>query len=428
MESFLENKKLLIFAGAGITFVFLVVLIIVFGLLKRAAPVTITYWGLWEPESVYSTVITDYQKLHPNVTVKYQMQSGINYRDRLTSALASGNGPDIFRIHNSWLVMIKSNLAPAPADFSNIFYPTVYADLKSGNQLYAVPLEIDTLVMYVNQDILKAGNVNVPTTWDGDNGLYAVARKLTVRDANGRITTAGAALGNAGNVDHWQDILGLMMLQSGVDISKDVTSQKAADALSYYTSFSGGLGTWDETQDPSTLAFSEGKVAFYFGPSWRYFDLKNMNPNLNFTVAPVPQLSGGATVNYASYWAEAVSAKSKNQKEAWDFLKYLSSKDVLTKLYAAESKLRLFGEPYSRVDMASLLSSDPNAGPVMASAKTAKGSILASATNDGDTGINSKVAKYFTDAVNSVIRGSDAKQALSTVQQGINQVLGSYAK
>lgn len=435
MQDLLENKKLLVIAGGGIFLVFLIALIIVVNLLKSAAPVTLTYWGLWEPESVYTTVIADYQRAHPNVTIKYSKQSPINYRDRLTSALAKGTEPDIFRIHDSWLPMMKNSLSPVPgtiytpATFKTAFYPTALSDLSSGGQLYAIPLEIDALILFVNQDILRAGNVNIPTTWDGIDGFYNVARRLTVRDSNGRIKTAGAALGSASNVDHWQDILALMMLQSNVDISKDVTSQQAVEVLSYYTSFAGGLGTWDETQDGSTLAFSSGKVAFYFGPSWRYFDLKAMNPQLNFAMVAVPQLTGAASkVNYASYWAEAVSVKSPNQKAAWDFAQYLSSKDVLSKLYTAQTKLRAFGEPYPRTDMASLVSSDPNAGLIISAAPTAKSSYLSSATGDGATGINSKIGQYFIDAINSTIRGGDVKGALTTANQGIAQVLGSYGK
>ncbi len=40
---------------------------------------TIEYWGLWEPESVYTTVIADYQKLHPNVTINYKKKSQLQY-------------------------------------------------------------------------------------------------------------------------------------------------------------------------------------------------------------------------------------------------------------------------------------------------------------------------------------------------------------
>lgn len=432
----LENKKIFFIAG-GIAAVILLIAIIV-GLIiysgQRSGQVTLTYWGLWEePDAGLQAVIADYRRLHPNVTIKYARQSPLHYQERLSAAIAKNDGPDIFRIHNSWLPMLKNGLAPAPVDvFSSAdfkaFYPVATSDLISGGQVFAVPLEIDTLGLYVNDDIFRAGAVNVPTLWDGDDGFLAVAKKLTVRDNNGRVTTAGAAMGTASNVDHWQEIVALMMVQAGVDMTRGANSSAAAAALGYYASFAGNQRVWDETLDNSTLAFANGKVGMYFGPSWRYFDIKAVNPNLNFRIVPVPQLPGGATINYASYWAEAVSRKSQNTKEAFAFLKFMSTKEELTKMYAAAAKIRGFGEPYSRIEMAPLLVSDPNVAPFINAAPTAKSWYLASFTRDGDTGINSRIGKYYADAVNNVMRGGDPNGALTTVAQGVGQVLGSYGK
>jgi hypothetical protein len=43
-------------------------------------------------------------------------------------------------------------------------------------------------------------------------------------------------------------------------------------------------------------------------------------------VAKIPQIQGSAKqVNHANYWMEAVSAKSQNANEAWDFIQYETS-------------------------------------------------------------------------------------------------------
>jgi multiple sugar transport system substrate-binding protein len=431
----LENKKIFFIVGGVVAIIVLIAVIVSLIMFSPAAgrgQVTLTYWGLWEePDAGLQTVIADYRRLHPNVTIKYARQSPLHYQERLAAAITKDGGPDIFRIHNSWLPMLKGSLAPAPADvFSaadfKAFYPVAATDLMAGGQVYAVPLEVDTLGLYVNDDIFRAGAASVPTLWDGDDGFLAVAKKLTVRDSNGRITTAGAAMGTASNVDHWQEIVGLMMVQAGVDMTRAANSPAAAAALGYYAAFAGSQRVWDETLDNSTLAFANGKVGMYFGPSWRYFDIKTINPTLNFRIVPVPQLPGGATVNYASYWAEAVSRRSPNAKVAFDFLKFMASKEELTKMYAAQAKIRGFGEPYSRVEMATLLAADPNVAPFINAVPTAKTWYLAGFTRDGDTGINSRIGKYYSDAINGVMRGGDPGGALTTVAQGIVQVLGSY--
>lgn len=429
MPEFLRSRKVIIIGiVVGVVFL-LAALVFSLTLLKRVAPVAINIWGLWEEPGVFSEVITDYQRKNPNVTIKYAKQSPINYRDRLNTAISGANGPDVFLIHNSWLPMFKNSLEPmlpdiySPAEYKTIFYPVVSSDFITAGRAYAVPLEIDGLALYVNSDILTAGGVAVPSTWDGAEGFLKVAEKLTVRDSGGKIKTAGAALGTASNVDHWQEIVGLMMVQAGVDLNADPGSSKAQDALAFYTSFATTAKIWDETLDNSTLAFASGKVGMYFGPSWRFFDFKALNANLNFKVMPVPQLTGGSTLNYASYWAEAVSKKSKNAKVAWDFLKFLTTKEELTKLYTAQSKLRAFGEPYSRTDMANLLLTDPNVGPFVNAAPTARSWYLASYTADGETGINSRIGDYYKKAIDSMLRGADAASSLDTVARGVAQVL-----
>lgn len=428
----MPSKKILLIIGGVLLLLIIIIIFVIRTLLGGLGPVSITMWGLWEPNSVYQTIITDYQRSHPNITIKYQKQSQIQYRDRLNTSLARDDSPDIVTIHNTWLPMFLNSIQSVPTDvyssaqYKTIFYPVAVSDLSAGGKPYAIPLEIDDLVLYVNQDIFTSGGLSFPTTWEE---FRNAADKLTIT-SGGKIQTAGAAMGTASNVDHWQDILSLMMLQAGVDMNTSPNSQAAQDALNYYTTLSTVDKVWDETLDQSTLAFAEGKVAMYFGPSWRYHDFDNFkktsNPNLNFKVLPVPQLTGGNTINFASYWAEAVSKKSKHPKEAFEFLKYLSSSAVLSKLYLAESQIRPFGEPYPRQDQAASLLSDPNVGPVIAAAPTAQSAYLVSATWDGDTGLNSKISKYYSDAINSSLRNGDAKSALDTVAQGVSQILTQY--
>src|SRR3989344_8224493 len=74
-------------------------------------PIELTYWGLWEPTSVMQPLIDEYQTTNPNVKITYIFQSPREYRERLQNALSQAKGPDIFRIHNSWIPMFKSQLA-----------------------------------------------------------------------------------------------------------------------------------------------------------------------------------------------------------------------------------------------------------------------------------------------------------------------------
>jgi len=396
--------------------------------------VTLQYWGLWEPQAVIQPIIADYQKLHPNVTIQYKKMSSTGYRETVTARLAEGVGPDIFRFHNTWLPMLKNELAPVPdktlttAQLDSSYYPVVKRDLKIGQQYYGLPLEIDTLGLYINSDILKAAGATPPKSWEE---FKTLAQNLTVRDNSGKILTAGAAIGTTGNVEHWSDILGLMMVQNGTDMTKvgstvlSDNSNAGVDALNYYVSFAKGDNrVWDDTLDNSMSAFSQGKLAMFFGPHWEAFDIKTINPSLNFVVVPVPQLSG-TNITWATYWIEGVARRSKNQAAAWDFLKFLSSKDELKKFYSQASTLRLFGEPYPYTDMASLIKDDPVAGAFVQQAPTAVSWFVSSRTFDN--GLNDKMIAYFNDAVNGVYKDTmTAKSALDTVEKGVATLLTQY--
>ena len=392
--------------------------------------VTLKYWGLWEQAPTINTLISEYKKIKPNVTISYEKKSPQQYRESITTQIDAGKGPDIFRFHNTWVPMLKDQLAPVPAgilsasDFKKNFYPTVFFDLRNSNKEFVgIPLEIDGLALFWNVDIFKAvGLTSPPATWIE---LENNAKLLTVRDASGKIRTAGSAMGVATNVDHFSDILGLMILQNGGD-PKNPSDKKSQDAIEYYLKFAKGEGrVWDELMPASTTAFAGGNLAMYFGPSWRAIEFKNLNPTLNFKVAPVPQLPGGK-VAWASYWVEGVSAQSPNSKEAWEFVKFLQEDTNLVKFYAeaAKSPGRFFGEPYPKVSLALKLSLDPLIGAIISQAPYMKSFPMASRTFDN--GLNDQIIKAYEDAVNSINQGTATKSALETATKNIVNIYTRY--
>ena len=394
---------------------------------KKDKTVTIKYWGLWESAATVNQLVADFKKENPNIDVIYEKKSPQQYRESLISQINAGRGPDIFRFHNTWTQVLYDILTPVPSDvvsqseFKKNFYPTVFNDLRnSKKEFVGVPLEIDGLGLYWNEDIFQAAGITrPPTTWQE---FAQDAIKLTVRDPVGNITTAGAALGTASNTDHFSDILGLMILQNGGD-PKSPTDKASADALTYYTNFARGeTRIWDETLPASTIAFAGGNLAMYFAPSWRAIEIKNSNPLLNFKVAPVPQLEGGK-VGWATYWAEGVSAKSTEKEAAWKFIKFLQKDESLIKLYSesAKSPGRFFGEPYPKVSMAAKLAADPIVGAFISDAPYMRSFSMASRTFDN--GLNDQIIKAYEDAINAILRGTPAQNVLETTAKNISNIL-----
>lgn len=394
--------------------------------------ITLKFWGLWESSATLNEVINDYKKIKPNINIVYEKRSPQQYRETLQSFISQDKGPDIFVFHNTWTPMLKNELAPAPQNIItpkevlDQFYQINYFDLKTPqNNIIGLPQGVDGLALYMNEDIFKSAGIdtNFPITWQN---VARNATKLTVKNSDGNIKTAGIALGVAANVDHFSDILGLMILQNGGD-PKSPLDKQSADALDYYLSFAKDENkVWDEKLPRSTIAFAGGNLAMYIAPSWKAIEIKNANPLLKFKVVSVPQLEGGK-VTWASYWANGVSLKSKNTKEAWEFVKYLSEEQTLTKLFSEASKSpgRFFGQPFPRKSMAAKLTGDPIVGAYINDAPYMRSSPMASLTYDN--GLNDQIIKAYEEAVtNASKRQGTTKIALEIAAKSISETLSKF--
>lgn len=387
--------------------------------------VTLTYWGLWEPSGVMQEVLDDYQQQNPGVTIEYSKQSHKDYRERLQNAIATGQGPDVFRYHATWVPMLRNELAPLPSsvlsaqEYQNTFYPVAASTLQSEGKLVGIPIMYEGLALLYNTDLFATAGIEPPSTWAE---LQSAAAQLTIKNGN-EIRRSGIALGNSTNVDHFSDILALLMLQNGADFSEP-NSNETRDALIFYTNFQKQYGIWSEELPNSTVAFARGDAAMVFAPSWRIHEIKATNPELKFAAVPVPQL-GDEKIGWATFWAEGVNAKSNNTEAAWKFLQYMSSAPVLKKLYAAQSQVRPFGELYPRVDMASELSNDPYVGAYILDAPTAYSWYMSSSTHDN--GVNDQIIKYYEDAVTAILEGKPVDDVLGTIEQGTRTVLRQYS-
>jgi len=391
---------------------------------SAAESVVLEYWGLWEPTEAMSGVLAKFEKANPGMSVRYTKQSYRDYRERLQTAVASGNGPDIFRFHASWTPMLSTELARMPSsvysasEYQKTFYPVASRQLQIDGQLVGIPLMYDGLALYYNTEVFKTAAVDPPSTW---SELRTLAAKLTIK-SGGTIKRGGVALGNAVNVDHFSDIIGLLMLQNGADLA-DPNSNEARDALLFYTNFQKSDGVWNSTLPNSTIAFSRGEVAMFFAPSWRAHDIQAMNPDLKFATVPVPQLSD-TRIAWATYWAEGVSGRSKKQDAAWKLLKFLSSAEVQQELAADQAQGRSFGELYSRTDLASKAVGNPIITPFLQDAPYAYGWYLSSSTHDN--GINDDMIQYYQDAVTGMLGTSSVAESLKLIEQGTSQVLTQF--
>lgn len=393
-------------------------------LIEQNQKVTLEYWELWENQNTMDQLFADFHRKYPNITVNVVKMDPKQYSDRLVTRIKNDNGPDLFSYHNSWIPEFLPFLSPlsttaiSSSDFTKTFYPVTQKDLIHNGAIYGIPLEIDTLALLVNNNILKAAGTPPPTRWDEFN---TIASLTTVKDTNGNIKTAGVPMGYYDNIAHASDILAMLFAQNRVDqnnISK--TAKNAANALRFYTSFG---NVWDTRLDPSLTVFAQGNAAMCFAYSYDIFAIRAMNPTLDFSVHPVPRLAD-RQITTASYWVQGVSIKSKHQREAMILLNFLAQKDTEEKFYTLSAKTRPFGEPYARMDLADKLKDDPIVYPFIQQAKTAVSTYFSSNTFNNE--ISAQMNGYIGNAIRSAASNTSAESAIGTLAQGVTQVLQQY--
>lgn len=396
---------------------------------NKKETVTLTYWGFWE-ERMIAPIILEFEKNNPSIKIRYEKQEKEQYREKTATRIQNGTGPDIYRFHNTWLPLFQDTLLPisgdiiSKADFQKVYYPAMRRDLVRSGAIYGVPLEIDTLALFVNTDILRAGGHDIPKTWDE---FLNIARATTVTDPGNptKIKTAGASIGTFDNVNHAADIIALLLVQNGVDTRRvSGSAQNASDAFNFYTSFSQGSDkVWDDTLDPSLLAFTKGNVAMYFGYAADIPTIIAENPSLSFEIAPVPQLPD-IQITIASYWVEGISLKTKYKKEAMRFVWYLNKKEAQRALFAEYSKANSVGYPFARADLAEEIKNDRYLSPFIRQAPFALPTYFISGLQDN--AINNQLSLALAQAVRSVNRGESPESAVAAFSQTSDQIFSQY--
>lgn len=317
--------------------------------------VTLQFWGVYDDRNSYDKIIRQYESQNPSIKVAYRQFSFEDYEKSLIDSIAANSGPDILMAHNTWLSKHGDKLLAMPAktksskkslftiqDFKNQFVDVAFQDLTYNNQIYALPLYVDTLALYYNKDLFNsAGITRPPQSWDEFN---SDVKSLTQLDPSGTIIKSAAAIGTSRNINRSTDILMALMIQSGVRMTNDdntaATFSRSVNnapvgrvALRYYTDFanpSSQVYTWNNSQHYSVDAFIEGKTAMMFNYSHQTGVLRDKASRLNFAVAPMPQISSSDVKNYANYWALGVSNRSRYPEEAWKFIAYVASREGVT--------------------------------------------------------------------------------------------------
>lgn len=339
---------------------------------EKIQPVTLNYWRVWEGQDAFADILAKYKALHPNITINYRKLRYEEYEKELIEALAEDRGPDIFSLHSGWLRRYESKITPLPPSttmayqttkgsikkeivverktsksitpnqLKDAFLDVVYDDVIIDGQIYGMPLAVDNMVMFYNRDLFNnAGITAPPKYWNVE--FQKDVKALTREDNQGLIIQSGVALGGSSNIERYSDILSLLMLQNGANMTDEngnVAFHQAPknsskgyapglEALRFYTDFANPVKevyAWNKSMPNSLEAFITGQLAIFFGYSYHIPTIKARAPRLNYGISKMLQIEGNSQeINFANYWVETVSNKTRYPNEIWDFIQFAAN-------------------------------------------------------------------------------------------------------
>src|SRR5574344_393612 len=119
----------------------------------------IVVWGTLESSDFNKAISSILPSISKNLSVFYVSKNKDNYQSELIDAFARGKGPDLFLITQDMIIKNKDFIYTIPyKNYTEIDFRNKYIDgadiYLNGKGVIALPLVIDPLVLYYNNNML----------------------------------------------------------------------------------------------------------------------------------------------------------------------------------------------------------------------------------------------------------------------------------
>jgi len=292
----------------------------------------------WQSYKALDEAIYKFEKANPRIKVKYK--SGIlksDYSEGLSQNILKGNEPDLFCVlpgdFNTFASigelknldnLIKNDKT---LDLSKQYTTAIKSGKYQGSQ-YAIAKEVDPEIMFVNKTLLKKQGIELPSmdwTW---NDFYTICRSVTLdTDKDGVIDQFGTVGFN------WQQAV----YTNGQKLF-DTNGSKATfdnEGVSQAIKFIILLNKLNKNYIVNLKDFDDGKVAFRPFPfstyrAYKVYPYKVMKfGQFEWECIKLPKGPEGKNAGGLNSLLMGISSRTKHEKEAWKFLKFLTNdKDV----------------------------------------------------------------------------------------------------
>lgn len=273
-------------------------------------------------------IIEAFEKENPDIQVELVVAPYDNIMQKFVTMSAGNNQPDLIWVQDSYLADFaeKGLLRELDGDLEKAglskeeWLPGAIERGTWDNRIYALPRDLITINIAYNRDMFDAAGVTYPQkNWTWDDFLDA-AKKLTIRDENGRTVQFGMASYS------WQEAIvqngGALFSPNGSEVLMDrPETVEAIQWVADLTTVHHVAPTTAESQGLGDL-FLAGKAAMTFsGPwNWRAYTEET---DFKFDVVEVP---GGKAGNKSQLLGLpiAIGSQTRHPAQSWKLLEFLT--------------------------------------------------------------------------------------------------------
>jgi multiple sugar transport system substrate-binding protein len=298
----------------------------------------ITVWAMGTEGDNLGVLADEFMAEFPDVSVEVTAVPWEAAHDRLVTAIAGGEVPDVSLIGTTWMGEFAKlgGLEPTPdtidpAAFFEGAWNTTVVDGVS----YGVPWYVETRLIYYRTDLAEEGGFNqAPANWDELTQLA----QATV--------DAGAEYGLAlqpGGTGAWQTFMPFFWQAGGAIVDEEnnftLDSEACVNALTYYDSFfEAGLSSTTVSDVPLEAQFADGSVGAFISGPWMIGIITDAGADpATWTVAHQPTESAGTS--FVGGGNLAVFEQSDNKDAGWAFVEYASRPEVQVTWYETVNDL-----------------------------------------------------------------------------------------
>jgi multiple sugar transport system substrate-binding protein len=290
---------------------------------------TIDVWAMGTEGDMLQDFSAAFEEANPDATVKVTAIPWDSAHNKIASAIAAGEGPDVSLIGTTWMGEFAEagGLMPTPEGLvdEGDFFPGPWGSTEVGGTSYGVPWYVETRVLYYRKDLAeKAGWSEAPQTWDD---LKQFATDL--HDKAG--VDYGISL-HPGQVGSWQTMMPFAWSNGASLTNEDGTeytidSPEMTEALDYYTSFFKEDITETRLLDLGELenGFADGTYGSFISGPWHTGLVEDAGVKQDqYAVAPLPGPDASPGTSFVGGGNLAVFKDSDNADNAWKYVQWLS--------------------------------------------------------------------------------------------------------